>query len=57
MSHIHTFFISIETGSLLGKAIQNGLKGALDPAFTSINEIAKGMHINTTVPLFGKLSP
>uniref|UniRef100_A0A8C1A968 Prominin 2 n=2 Tax=Cyprinus carpio TaxID=7962 RepID=A0A8C1A968_CYPCA len=29
-----------ETGPLLGKLIQNGLKGPLDPAFNSITEIA-----------------
>ncbi|XP_043111926.1 prominin-2 isoform X2 [Puntigrus tetrazona] len=30
-----------ETGPLLGKLIQNGLKGPLDPAFNSITEIAQ----------------
>ncbi|KAK7140282.1 hypothetical protein R3I94_012785 [Phoxinus phoxinus] len=37
-----------KTGPLLGQAIQNGLKGALDPAFTSINEIAKVINSTST---------
>uniref|UniRef100_A0A673NH61 Prominin 2 n=1 Tax=Sinocyclocheilus rhinocerous TaxID=307959 RepID=A0A673NH61_9TELE len=36
----------VETGPLLGKLIQNGLKGHLDPAFNSTTEI--GQVINST---------
>ncbi|KAK2896787.1 hypothetical protein Q8A67_011275 [Cirrhinus molitorella] len=48
-----------ETGPLLGRSIQNGLKGPLDPAFNSITEIARVinstseglLHVNKTLEL------
>ncbi|KAI2657863.1 Prominin-1-A [Labeo rohita] len=49
----------VETGPLLGRSIQNGLKGPLDPAFNSITEIARVinstsqglLHLNKTLEL------